>query len=306
MNNEKVCNMIIISFGCGLGNQMFEYAFYLSMKNAYPNVRIKADVRYALPIEHNGYELERIFGIKMEESTLREVLKYSEYIPKKKRYFLLKVWRFIRKRLGRVKKSFYLQRDYTEFYSDVYKLDAEKNYYLLGIWGNEKYFAKIGNILRNDIFVFPIERLNCRSKEYKEMIESSQTSISIHIRKGDFIQYENPILSRVYYEKAMKIVCERYINIRYFIFSDDEMYARELLTGVDNVVFIDGNQGNDSWMDMYLMSICKHNIIANSSFSFWGAYLNRNIDKLVIAPNLPFRNCKNAFTCKDWIILKTG
>lgn len=295
--------MIIISFGCGLGNQMFEYAFYLSMKKVYPNVEIKADMQYALPIEHNGYELEKIFGICIEESTLREVLKYSEYIPRKKKYFMLRVLRFIRKKFGRAKKSFYVQKDFTEFYSDVYSLEAEKNYYLLGIWGNEKYFLGMEHILKNDVFVFPMERLNHRSKEYKDMIESKETSISVHIRKGDFVQYNNPILSRVYYEKAMKIVREKYSNITFFVFSDDEIYAKELLIELDNVVFINGNYGNDSWMDMYLMSICKHNIIANSSFSFWGAYLNKNINKLVIAPNVAFRNCKNAFTCKEWIIL---
>lgn len=295
--------MIIVSFGCGLGNQMFEYAFYLSLKYVYDNVVIKADTQYVLPNEHNGFELNYVFGIQMPESSLKEVMKYSDFIPRKKRFLLYRIIRFITKKLGFIKKSYYIQKDYTEYYSDVYDLDPCKNYYMQGIWGNYRYFNNMESFLQDKVFIFQYNRLNEKSRKYKETIENCRNPISIHVRKGDFIEYENTVLDHKYYDKAVQIMEGFVPDLTFFIFSDDYIYAKELFGNFVNAKFVEGNNGMDSWMDMYLMSLCRHNIIANSSFSFWGAYLNKNDKKIVIAPNIAFRQCRNPFVCGEWIVV---
>ena len=293
--------MIIIGFGCGLGNQMFQYAFYLSMVNRYPQVDFKADTHYAFVEEHNGFELDRVFGINLQECTISERKKLSEFPLKKN--LISQVALKIRNRLKWNKKSFYKQYDYTEYYPEVYNLPSEVDMYLLGIWANEKYFRNLKSRLQKEVFTFDEKRLNGTSRQIKERIKSTENSVSIHVRRGDFVEYQNPVMGIHYYQKAMKIIENKIGSANYFVFSDDVEYARELFQQSLNVFYVQGNVKADSWMDMFLMSICNHNIIANSSFSFWGAYLNRNNEKVVIAPNTPFVNCRNPFTCEEWITI---
>ncbi len=293
--------MIVIGFGCGLGNQMFQYAFYLSMMDRYPQVKFKADTRYAFAEEHNGFELDKVFGIQLEECTTDERKKLSEFPIRKN--FIREIELKVRNRLKWHKESFYKQYDYTEYYSDVYDLPADRDMYLLGVWANEKYFCHLKFRLQTEVFMFDKSRLNTVSKEIKERIVSTGNTVSVHVRRGDFVQYKNHLMGKRYYLKAMKIIEDTLGEVHYFVFSDDVDCARDLFQQFSNVVFVQGNMKTDSWMDMYLMSICNHNIIANSSFSFWGAYLNQNIKKMVIAPNIPFINCKNAFTCEGWVTI---
>lgn len=291
--------MIIIGFGCGLGNQMFQYAFYLSMVEQYPQVQFKADTQYAFIEEHNGFELDRVFGINFEECTINERKKLSEFPIRKN--CINEIFLKIRNRLKWHKKSFYKQYDYTEYYSEVYDLPVDRDMYLLGIWANEKYFKDLKSRLQKEVFIFDATRLNDVSREVKERIESAENSVSIHVRRGDFVEYQNHVMGKQYYQKAMEIMENTIGHADYFVFSDDVDYARELFGHSLNVFYVQGNVKANSWMDMYLMSICHHNIIANSSFSFWGAYLNQNDSKIVIAPNRPFVNCRNSFTCEEWI-----
>lgn len=293
--------MIIIGFGCGLGNQMFQYAFYLSMLDKYSQIKIKADTQYAFVEEHNGFELEKVFGIKLQECSINERKKLSE-IAVKKNFYTEAVLK-IRNKLGIHKKSFYKQQDYTEYYPEVYNFPSNLDKYLLGVWGNEKYFQNMKERLQKEVFVFASPKLNDISRKIKRKIESVDNSVSIHVRRGDFVEYKNHIMGEVYYEKAMGLMEKKLGKVYYFIFSDDMGYAGKLFQESSNIFFVNGNGKEDSWMDMYLMSLCKNNIIANSSFSFWGAYLNLNINKVVIAPQIPFKNCKNAFTCEEWIMI---
>lgn len=293
--------MIVIGFGCGLGNQMFQYAFYLSMADQYPQVVFKADTRFAFVKEHNGFELDSVFGISLQECTIDERKKLSEF-PIKKNLMNGIVLR-VRNRLKWHKKSFYKQYDYTEYYPEVYNLAAGMDRYLLGIWANEKYFKNLKFQLQEEIFVFDEKKLNVTSKYIKEKIQSTENSVSIHVRRGDFVKYQNHVMGKQYYQKAVNIMENKVGEVNYFVFADDMNYARELFQQSLNVFYVQGNVNADSWMDMYLMSLCDNNIIANSSFSFWGAYLNQNDEKVVIAPNIPFVNCRNAFTCEGWITI---
>lgn len=292
--------MIVIGFGGGLGNQMFQYAFYLSMVKRYPQTKFKADIQYAFIEEHNGIEIDKVFGINLNRCSLDERIRLSE-IPLKKT-FVTRIVKKVKSIVGFHKKSFYKQQDYTEYYPEVYNFCENDDLYFLGVWANEEYFKSLKDELQTDIFTFKLS-LNEKSKVYEQHI-LSQDSVSIHVRKGDFIKYNNHVMDKSYYMNAMDYLEERIgYKPKYFIFSDDIEYAKSLFEHMSNIEYVTGNVKNESWMDMYLMSVCKHNIIANSSFSFWGAYLNRNPDKIVIAPNMPFIGCKNPFTCEEWSTL---
>ena len=133
-------------------------------------------------------------------------------------------------------------------------------------------------------------------------------SVSIHVRRGDYLNgyyYETlgKICDIAYYQRAIGTIKERVDNPHFYIFSDDPDYVTENLT-IENATFVNFNRGNDSWQDMYLMSQCKHNIIANSTFSWWGAWLNNNPQKVVVAPSHWFANMDNdEIVLPEWIRL---
>lgn len=296
--------MIIISFGGGLGNQMYEYAFLMKMKTLYPNQKFKIDTKYSFKLAHNGYELDRVFGIKEEQCTCFEYHNLSESsyeainikFIRELLYFLRKIkWRVIGK-----KKSFIQQKDFTAYEESFFNLEQDKSYFLYGVFANYKYFDDMKDaVIRAFHFPKIEDAQNCY---YRELIQKSN-SVSIHIRRGDYIQERVPLPSEKFYDDAMSILQNQVEDICYFVFTDDVEYAKEKFLHMKNVYLIEGNGGPNSYRDMQLMSLCKHNIVANSTFSFWGAYLNNNSGKIVIAPNLPFRKCHFPFVCDDWILI---
>ena len=149
-----------------------------------------------------------------------------------------------------------------------------------GYWQSEKYFESIEDIIRN-VFTFP-EASEQNKAIAREMAAS--TSVSIHVRRGDYLRYFlNNVLDEAYYGPAMAYFTERFKDVHFFIFSNDISWCREHLSA-ERISFVDWNTGKDSPYDMWLMTQCKHNIIANSSFSWWAAYLNIHKDSIVISP----------------------
>lgn len=264
--------MIIVRVIGGLGNQMFQYALYRSLSEKYDEVYI--DISDFNNIRgHNGYELSTVFNIKPLIATKKQISKY-----KYKNNILSKLSKKI---LGE-KKNYYTM-DKLLYYPKVFELN---NSYLDGYWQSEKYFKQIENLLRHD-FEFNKE-LDEKNKIIKEKIENVN-SVSIHIRRGDYLSDKNKkiygdIATLEYYEKAISYIYENVENPYFFIFSNDIEWCKENFN-IKNIEFIDWNKGIDSYKDMQLMSYCKHNIIANSSFSWWGAWLNNNRDKIVVCPN---------------------
>ena len=157
--------------------------------------------------------------------------------------------------------------------------------YLTGFWACEKYYADILPQLRKEI-VFPSSKevRNCRT--ISEMKQNM--SVSIHIRRGDYLDPENAALfggicTQAYYDGAIRTVLDRCPDAHFYLFSDDPAYVREHYRGEQYTV-VDWNTGVNSFYDIQLMSSCRHNICANSTFSFWGARLNPNPDKIMIRP----------------------
>ncbi len=295
--------MIIISAGAGLGNQMFEYAFYMKVKKVYKDVIVKLDPNYAFPKAHNGYEVERIFGLTSEKATYDEVAKLADknYLENNKRYS--SVYSRVKRKAGLHKNSFVAQKDFTEYYEKFFRLDASKSYYLYGPFANYRYFNDIKEEVC-DAFQFPA--INDEMKEIAEQIRGTD-SVSIHVRRGDYVDLGIELLDESFYNTAIKRLAEILKtdkqDLTFFIFSDDVEAAELLFKDLNNKYIVEGNDGDNSYRDMQLMSMCKHNIISNSTFSFWGAYLNSNSNKVVIGSKTPLPRFKRSFTCDGWIMI---
>lgn len=295
--------MFIVCFGDGLGNQMFQYAFYRSLQIRYPNNIIKMDIFHIYGEHiHNGFELNNIFGITVNECSKRAALLLSDYFPMyEKKYKILNRMQGVRRYFWGIKDSFISQDDPTCYYDDVYHLSQIKSYIFRGNWVNEKYFSGIREQLLAD-FKFP-EITEKNNIKYAYEMEQTN-SVSVHIRKGDYINSGMINLTLGYYAMAKKIIESRVPNPKYFIFTDDKDAIRSYLKIFENsYIIVEGNSKDKSYRDMQLMSLCKHNIIANSTFSFWGAYLNRNDQKIVIAPDKAKEDFRNPFAMSEWVIL---
>lgn len=245
----------------GLGNQMFQYAMVLALRNQGHEVKI--DISYYDFFKmHNGYELNRVFGIKEE-------------LYNKQGIHIL--WLRL---LNKLKPSFLYDFDSLEYTPSI--LANPKNY-LFGYWQNEKYFKSIEKTVR-DLFVFRnIDSTN--EKIAKEM--QGCESVSLHIRRGDYAEFGLYILEESYYKEAIKFIQSRYKMPIFYIFSDDMDESEKIANSLGiQYYLISHNRGKESYKDMYLISQCKHHIIANSSFSWWGAWLGKNGGGEVIAPKL--------------------
>ena len=263
--------MKIVKFLGGLGNQMFQYAFYKSLSINSKNV--KSDITgfqtYSL---HNGFELENIFNISMNNANPFTINLYDK---------TYKTWH-IRKlrRLLNLKRLYFEEREWSIYDENTLK-DSKKVFYW-GYWQNEKYFKNIEEQIRND-FIFK-NILDSRNHLICEKIKNTN-SVSIHIRRGDYVNHPlfGDICNEDYYVKAIKHIQLKVDNPEYFIFSNDISWCKKHLKLLD-ATFIDWNIGKQNFIDMQLMSYCKHNVIANSSFSWWAAWLNNNENKMVFAP----------------------
>ena len=257
---------------------MCAYATYLTLADRYKDERVYYDTHYfdeKIDNGHNGEELRRVFGL--EWTKMPKVLKallYSKRIIFKAARKLLKILRL---------QNYYFDGSYC-YNSEIFNLRG--NYIIFQAWTSLKYFEPIKNRF-SEIFKFPdFSSDDKKNLEIKKMIEDSN-SVAVHIRRGDYVG--DPVLGDLvpieYYERAVNIIKEKVSNPKFYVFSDDSEWSKANLC-LDNCVYVDWNKGLDSYKDMYLMALCKHNIIPNSSFSWWGALLNKNPNKIVINPKV--------------------
>lgn len=253
----------IVRFDGGLGNQMFEYAFYLSLRDKCPLAFYGFDT-YAADIAHNGYELDKIFHI----DSHRERNIYA---------FLRKLERHHYVDFTEMKEENYMTYD-----ARVYENVRHPHVYN-GFWQSEKYFLDIEDKVRR-VFRFREELLSEKTRQKAKEIHECKNAVSLHVRRGDYVGIGNTkTFGMEYYDAAEEMMRKEFNGGRLVVFSDDLEWAKTNLPYKDMVV-VDWNKGKDSWQDMFLMTQCTHNIIANSSFSWWGAWLNEHPNKQVIAP----------------------
>ncbi|MHC8947335.1 alpha-1,2-fucosyltransferase [Sphingobacterium hungaricum] len=263
--------MKIVNFIGGLGNQMFQYAFYLYLIQHHR--RVKADLREfeGYPL-HNGFELTQIFDIKLKKATSLDINLHDN---NKGNYF----WRLFR-RINGSRKSY--QNEKIHFsYDQSIKTDSMSRYYW-GYWQNQNYLNPIEPELRK-AFIFPKITDNKNADLLSEI--NRKNTVAVHVRRGDYVNHPSlgNICDLAYYQKAISIMKEKIPNATFVIFSNDQRWCRENLA-VDDGIFVDWNTGNESFRDMQLMSACSHQIIANSSFSWWAAWLNPNPKKIIVQP----------------------
>ena len=196
--------------------------------------------------------------------------------------------------------------------SEIKKVEAEKELlqesegYFLGYWQSEKYFSFIKeDIRRTYTFCVTDKRLRQYAEEIRKV-----NAVSIHIRRGDYLIGNNQeifgdICTIEYYKAAVSYMEEIVHEPKFYIFSNDMHWVRENLH-FPNAKYVEESLFDryEDWYDMYLMSVCKHNIIANSSFSWWGAWLNVNTEKIVIAPRRWFNGGEAPDICpSEWVRL---
>ena len=279
--------MIIIKLQGGLGNQMFQYAIArkLSLAN---KTELKLDLDFLLDrtprpdFTYRDYNLN-IFNLKIEFATQEETKPFVNHLDSRMKR---KIYTYLF--LGKSNK--YINEKQFTYDPDIFKLTG--NIYLDGYWQTEKYFSDIKNILYND-FTIKISQ-DKKSQETNKMIKDTN-SVSIHIRRGDYIENKqnynfHGICDLDYYNNSINLLLKRIENPHFFVFSDDHQWTQENLKLNYPMTFVDHNDDSKNYEDLRLMSQCKHNIIANSTFSWWGAWLNQNPDKIVIAPHKWFNN----------------
>ncbi len=283
--------MIVVRISDGLGNQMFQYALGRRLSRE-RGVALKLDPRAVKghPERHFALDelsLESAFATKDE---VRALTRLPTLVPKKL------APRFLRERRRRLRPPTYRREgDSFRFEPDVLSTPAPA--YLHGYWQSERYFDSIADVLREDFEVrTPITGRDAQVAAQIDDVEA----VSIHVRRGDYVSDPathalHGVCSADYYAQGVAYFTEHLSAPRFFVFSDDPAWAAANLKLPSDTVFIDHNDGSNGHEDLRLMSRCRHHLIANSSFSWWGAWLNPRPDKIVVAP----RRWTTAFECPD-------
>ncbi len=249
--------MIITHISGGLGNQLFMYALGRCLANKH-NTELKLEINDYLQSKdshHNNYKLGA-FNVQENFATSEEI---------KNMKFINQDW-----------------KNAWVFISEI--LETPDNIYLKGWWQSEKYFLEIEKILRHELTLK--NPLTKKSAEWQEKILSANCAISMHVRHGDylsyFMRYNHRLLPPKHYAICLNELKKNFSDITVFIFSDDVQWCKENLKFDVPTEFVEGCEYD--YEELYLMSLCKHNIITQSTFSWWGAWLNQNPNKKVFAP----------------------
>ena len=278
--------MIVVNLMGGLGNQMFQYA--LGRKLAYLHqTELLLDCTFLNT--HNPLHIKReyeldVFKIKASIATDNELKKFRS---RQRNSFFQRIYK-----LAPALFSYHVITERTHAF-DPTVLSAPDNSWLNGFWQTEKYFTDIEKIIRADFeFKTPVQGANKQLAD--ELLNCN--GVSIHVRRGDYTNPEtlsfHGICNPDYYYRAVDVLSQKTSIDKLIVFSDDSAWVKQNLSFNLPVTHIDHNTGKNSFEDLRLMSLCKHNITANSSFSWWGAWLNATKNKTVIAP-------------KNWIADKT-
>ena len=272
--------MIITRLTGGLGNQLFQYAAGRRLATVL-GADLKLDIlslgdpRHRIP---RRYELAP-FKAPQAFATTSEI----DALVQPKSSLLIRLLSKIFYGSGRSSSSHVKERHY---HFDPAITELPDNVYLDGYWQSERYFLDIADTIRMD---FTLKSLpDDANQKILDDIESSN-AISMHIRRGDYVadpvtRKAHGVLDLDYYRRAAAFIADRVSDLHFFVFSDDPVWAREYLNIPHPVSVVDQNGADRCHEDLRLMSGCKHHIIANSSFSWWGAWLNPSPDKIVVAP----------------------
>lgn len=273
-------NMDVVVIFNGLGNQMSQYAFYLKKKSINPRTEFITFCN-----DHNGLELDKVFKINCNNNYKKKLL-YIIF-----RLLLTQNLKFLTYPIKVILTFFgckIIRENFNYNYNPEFLSSKPGINFYYGGWHSELYFnSESDNINKAFCFdnAFKLDKYNI---ELLDLINKTN-SVSFHIRRGDFMNINNidlfgNICNLEYYKKAQVEIEKKILNPHYFIFSNDMQWVKSNIN-LERVTYVENNKGSNSWIDLYLMSRCKNHIIANSSFSWWGAWLNNFKNKIVICPS---------------------
>jgi hypothetical protein len=288
--------MIITKINGGLGNQLFQYAAGRALAyrhqtelvldlSDFSNVPMGNTPRI---FELDRYPIVARVASSEEESGFRfyqgRVLRRMPFLPRP--------WQQVRE------PYFQYDPDFVNLPNDVY---------LDGYWQSYLYFESIASLIHSELQ--PIKSPGVKNQELLQVMTQCN-SVALHIRRGDYVSntkaaIHHGVCSLDYYQAAIRQIVENVSNPHFYIFSDDLEWSKVNLEIGFPATYIGHNVGDQAFQDLRLISHCKHQIIANSSFSWWGAWLNQNPHKIVIAPKKWFTVSKNTSTLfpKEWIAI---
>lgn len=264
--------MLILRMCGGLGNQMFQYALYRTLRERGKEVYLEDTTMYEKAGRHDN-RLERVFPLTYERGNSKDYnrLTDSSLLP----------WQRIRRKLFGRKEKLYQEKDAITFEQEIFQAE---DCYVIGYWQSRRYFEEIEAILRQE-FRFDFMKFSDQANFYKKQIEETR-AVSLHVRRGDYLQEKfaslyGGICTDEYYCSAMNYFRQQDPDTVFYLFTDDKSWGRKFASG--KVILVEGTSAEE---DLALMSCCGGgHILANSSFSWWGAWLDAAEDKTVIMPS---------------------
>jgi hypothetical protein len=272
--------MVIVQLNGGLGNQLFQYAIARSLsEKQHSKVMLDLNIYNKTGLRPHEFYALKHFNINAEIANESDIeLFYSNKIFKKVQRKIMRLTG-----MGKIKPVY--EKEWFVFNPEVFRYTG--NVYLHGFWQSEKYFKNIEGMIRSELSLK--DSLSQKTIEVLKEIRTKKNTVSLHIRRGDYVTdiktYNTlGLCSLDYYKKCVSLLGNELGDLNIFVFSDDPVWAKKNIVFDYPLYFVDHNDIKYAYEDMHLMSLCEHNIIANSSFSWWGAWLNNNKNKKVFAP----------------------
>ena len=299
--------MKIVNVIGGLGNQMFQYAFAVALKCGSPQELVYVDTQHyknafikkyhGNNFYHNGYEIDKVFpNASIKSAGICDLMKVSYYIPNQV------LARAVRRFLPKRKTEFVADQQPYKFIPEA--IAVKGDCYYDGYWMSPQYF----DAYRDEIIKeFEFRAFDTKDNNDLQPLLLKDNSITIHIRRGDYVGSTTlgGICTITYYRNAILEARKHIAHPEFFVFSNDQDWCIDNLKEEfdDSIIhFVTNNKGKESYRDMQLMSIARCNILANSSFSWWGAYLNQRNDHITLCPNKWHNTMEyKDHYVKDWI-----
>ncbi|RHP72797.1 alpha-1,2-fucosyltransferase [Ruminococcus sp. OF02-6] len=275
--------MVVVKISDGFGNQLFQYAFGYALSRKL-NTKLILDATVLDNHPTRNYELDKL-NIKAER-----VISYKNWPNQLVRKILHK----LNMRKIHSQTTFFKEKEKWKYDATIDKLSD--NIYLDGYWQTEKYFLPYREELLE--LLSPNYQLSDDAKKYIKKV-TERNSVSVHIRRGDYEALGNCI-NEGYYVQAIEKIINQQPDAEFFVFSDDLVYAEQFMRQFKNLCYelVKYKSDNLALDDFFIMSSCRTNIIANSTFSWWAAWLNKNPNKKIICPQI--RNWSGDFYPEEW------